>query len=348
MPTYTCKNLHKSTIQLPKCTACGEPLFEAIGQSETLQLSKIDSKFEKFQLNLKKTRFLSSKITAISIAIIISLFLISFGVVQFRDDNQKDTFVISQPNDQPSIQTLTAPSSSTSEASAKAKPVEPLMGPFTVIRVISADTYDLLDEGNNQIRVRLIGIDAPSENQEQTSQECGGSSALQQAAYEFGYSDKKVMLEADNSWPAQDSLGNFYYYIWIDGELFSESLIAQGHAIEYAKHGNYHHRQIHLAAQAKAQGSSNLSGALGIWKNCPSDDGVAFGIDSDADEWNLPIVPFIVGADEKNYDCHPSYIGTCLDPSYSDYNCGRSGEFYVIGPDVYRLDRDNDGVACEG
>lgn len=53
--------------------------------------------------------------------------------------------------------------------------------------------------------------------------------------------------------------------------------------------------------------------------------------------------------------CHPSYTGACLDPNASDYDCiGGSGDgpFYtgkvfVVGPDVFGLDRDNDGVGCE-
>ncbi len=53
-------------------------------------------------------------------------------------------------------------------------------------------------------------------------------------------------------------------------------------------------------------------------------------------------------------DCHPSYTG-CV-PRASDVDCaGGSGDgpayvtgpISVIGPDVYDLDRDGDGVACE-
>jgi hypothetical protein len=53
--------------------------------------------------------------------------------------------------------------------------------------------------------------------------------------------------------------------------------------------------------------------------------------------------------------CHPSYEGVCV-PFASDVDCaGGSGNgpayvegpVYVVGPDVYDLDRDGDGVACE-
>ena len=53
--------------------------------------------------------------------------------------------------------------------------------------------------------------------------------------------------------------------------------------------------------------------------------------------------------------CHPSYRGACLDPNASDYDCrgGRgngpkyTGLVRVVGPDVFRLDADGDGLGCE-
>ena len=53
--------------------------------------------------------------------------------------------------------------------------------------------------------------------------------------------------------------------------------------------------------------------------------------------------------------CHPSYVGACLDPSAADYDCiGGSGNgpeytgrVTVVGPDVFGLDRDGDGIGCE-
>jgi hypothetical protein len=54
--------------------------------------------------------------------------------------------------------------------------------------------------------------------------------------------------------------------------------------------------------------------------------------------------------------CHPSYAGQCLKPNASDYDCaggGGDGPYYVfgtvrvVGPDVFGLDADHDGVGCE-
>jgi hypothetical protein len=53
--------------------------------------------------------------------------------------------------------------------------------------------------------------------------------------------------------------------------------------------------------------------------------------------------------------CHPSYEGACLDPNSPDYDCeGGTGDgpdytgiVRVVGPDVFDLDRDGDGVGCD-
>jgi hypothetical protein len=53
--------------------------------------------------------------------------------------------------------------------------------------------------------------------------------------------------------------------------------------------------------------------------------------------------------------CHPSYRGRCLKRNASDYDCkggSGNGPYYtgrvrVVGPDVFRLDADGDGIGCE-
>lgn len=53
--------------------------------------------------------------------------------------------------------------------------------------------------------------------------------------------------------------------------------------------------------------------------------------------------------------CHPSYQGACVPADASDVDCaGGSGDgpeytgrVTVVGPDVYDLDRDGDGVGCQ-
>jgi hypothetical protein len=78
--------------------------------------------------------------------------------------------------------------------------------------------------------------------------------------------------------------------------------------------------------------------------------------------WFLPVVALAAactsidssgGSGGSNGDCHSSYAG-CV-PIASDVDCAGgsgngpayTGRVDVVGADVYDLDRDGDGVACE-
>jgi len=60
-------------------------------------------------------------------------------------------------------------------------------------------------------------------------------------------------------------------------------------------------------------------------------------------------------AEEEARECDPNYVGACLDPNVSDYDCeGGSGDgpmytgtVTVVGEDHYGLDSDSDGTGCE-
>jgi endonuclease YncB( thermonuclease family) len=273
-----------------------------------------------------------------------SIFLMARADVVATDVNQSNSFTQapisvepSQPQAQPSL-----------PAVINVTPGEPLIGPFTIARVLSADTYDVMDSEYQVRRVRLIGIDAPSGDDIAGKQQCGAEDALISANYAFSYPNIQIMLEPDSSWPKADELGNEYFYFWVDEELFTLDLLEDGNAVEYAKHGQYRHQEAHLAAQAEAKGLAGAGSLQGIWANCPESAGAeaGFGVASNDDDSNLVIIPFIVGDREVNYECHPSYVGICLSPNGGDYNCG-SMPIIVIGPDVFRMDGDNDGLACE-
>ena len=62
-----------------------------------------------------------------------------------------------------------------------------------------------------------------------------------------------------------------------------------------------------------------------------------------------------LGVPASAQQCDPNYDGACV-PVASDVDCASGsgngpayvqGPVYVIGSDIYDLDRDGDGVACE-
>lgn len=68
-----------------------------------------------------------------------------------------------------------------------------------------------------------------------------------------------------------------------------------------------------------------------------------------------PVTKVVLVGTKVAQQCHPSYTGACV-PFASDVDCAGgsgngpayvSGPVRVVGPDVYDLDRDGDGVACE-
>lgn len=69
----------------------------------------------------------------------------------------------------------------------------------------------------------------------------------------------------------------------------------------------------------------------------------------------LFLLPLLIPSVGWSQECHPSYQGACV-PIASDVDCaGGSGNgpayvrgpVKVVGPDVYGLDRDGDGIACD-
>src|SRR3954453_18197376 len=55
------------------------------------------------------------------------------------------------------------------------------------------------------------------------------------------------------------------------------------------------------------------------------------------------------GGEAPAGDCDPNYEGACIPAGYADVDCGEilETDFDVVGYDIYGLDGDEDGIACE-
>ncbi|CAJ1580304.1 hypothetical protein [[Mycobacterium] wendilense] len=69
----------------------------------------------------------------------------------------------------------------------------------------------------------------------------------------------------------------------------------------------------------------------------------------------IVIAPAAHAAPHESPDCDPNYSGACV-PIATDVDCAGgsgngpeyvTGPVYVVGDDIYELDREGDGVACE-
>lgn len=203
----------------------------------------------------------------------------------------------------------------------------------TVASVTDGDTIRVLLDGQN-VPVRYIGIDTPETQSgfELMGQEAADANARLVAG-------QQVILEKDVS--ETDRFDRLLRHVWVevDGELVlvGLELIRLGVAqvstfppdVKYID-------ELFVPAQAAAR-----EAGIGLWAIASTPEPTPATI--------LPVAP--------PSNCHPSYEGACLAIGQGDYDCAGgsgngpnyvAGPVYVVGPDEFELDRDGDGVACEG
>ena len=119
-----------------------------------------------------------------------------------------------------------------------------------VTRVLSGQTLEV-EETAGAMRVRLVGIDAPSKQQQPW-----GEAA--QERLEAAIAGKTVLLEFDTQ--QKDTFGRNLAYVWHDGVLLNEQLVKEGYVLWMPRSPNHKYDQQLEYAQAWAR----LMG-LGIW-----------------------------------------------------------------------------------
>lgn len=219
-----------------------------------------------------------------------------------------------------------------------------------VVKVTDGDTIKV-NIGGTVYAVRYIGMDTPEvyNGVEWMGPEASAANARLVAG-------KEVVLEKDVS--ETDQYDRLLRYVWIhEGVswlLVNLELIRQG----YAQVSTYppdvkYTEALYVAAEQKAQAAS-----LGLWGTQPAPVAAA-PTPAPIQQFVAPPVATPVPAPPIAAPpaCHPSYQGACLGIGIGDYDCaGGSGDgpnyvagpIQVVGPDEFRLDRDGNGVACEG
>ncbi len=208
-----------------------------------------------------------------------------------------------------------------------------------VSRVIDGDTIEVQRNGTTE-DIRLIGIDTPETVHPTEPVGCYGP-----AASDFtkrSLEGKMVRLEFDVE--HTDQYGRTLAYVFTDGDLFNETLVAEGYAQVSTYPPNVKYVDRFLASQRAAR-----SGNRGLWGSCGPGTSAEGQTAPDGGE---------DGAGEDNGTgaggCTPGY-SPCL-PTASDYDCASGtgdgpkyaeGPIQVTGSDPYDLDYEDDGIACE-
>jgi micrococcal nuclease len=215
--------------------------------------------------------------------------------------------------------------SASSSPSVSAEGPEAIGDPATVARVIDGDTIEV-DLDGEILDVRLIGIDTPETVHPSEPVGCYGPAASAFTTSRLEGQD--VRLEFDIE--PLDQYGRTLAYIWLDDELFNETLVARGFALVDTFPPNVKYVDRFLAAQRAAR--SHERGLWGAVCNEPKPEPVDTG-----------------GGGGGN--CDPSYPDVCIPPYPPDLDCGDVpfSFFEVKPPDPHDFDSDDDPdlIGCE-
>jgi micrococcal nuclease len=194
--------------------------------------------------------------------------------------------------------------------------------------VVDGDTIEV-SRGSRTDSVRLIGIDTPETVHPTVPVECFGPQASSFTTNTL--LGESVRLEFDDE--RRDQYDRLLAYVWLDGKLFNEVLVARGYAEVTIYEPNDAYEGSLYSAQSRAR-----SGDRGAWAACPAGGG---GGGPDEEK----VAPPAGGG-----NCDPNYKGACIPVYPPDIDCDDAGatNFRSTGTDPHGFDGDSDGVACEG
>lgn len=175
-------------------------------------------------------------------------------------------------------------------------------GSYLVTEVVDGDTIKILSGGSTE-SVRLLWIDAPEVSLLRTKKK--GCRAEQSKQYLSNLIlGKQIQVSLDPTQQKKDSYKRRLFYLYLDGELINQQMVAEGYAKEYTFKVPYTQRPNFLSAQTSAQ-----EDVLGLWdpNNCPENavrtGAEITGIVEDSLSWLsaqiLRLIPNPKGKDDK-------------------------------------------------
>lgn len=202
-------------------------------------------------------------------------------------------------------------------------------------RIVDGDTiWVRVDDAGGPLvsatthKIRLLEIDTPEVG------ECWANEATKFLTQEISVGSTIYVLSDKED---KDRYGRFLRYIWdASGEFINLKVAREGHAKAVLFMPNDLYINDMRAAAEEAKRASR-----GLWGACTKPP---------------PPPPQQNPPPSSGSNCHPSYEGVCIPKDVEDADCeGGSGNgpyyvkgpFRVVGPDVFDLDRDKDGIGCE-
>jgi micrococcal nuclease len=183
-------------------------------------------------------------------------------------------------------------------------------------------------------KIRLLQIDTP----ELSPSECYGKEA-RLALVKILTQPGKLTLKNDSNLDSVDRYGRLLRYIFKGNTNVNLKMVEIGAAAPYFYRGENgaYSRRLLKAAQVAQQKS------LGLWKKCP-------GTSLTPNVALTTNFTKAISTGNPSTNCNTNYEG-CIPNSIQDLDCSDIKKLglapvKVIGTDVYKLDRDGDGIAC--
>ncbi|GEM63177.1 thermonuclease [Sphingobacterium faecium NBRC 15299] len=129
---------------------------------------------------------------------------------------------------------------------------------FKVKRVIDGDTFVIVDQHRKDVKVRLIGIDAPETRK--TSKKPVGYYGQESKAYLKKLIDQKnVQLIFDVG--KKDRYGRLLAYVYVNRRFVNADLLRKGYAVTYTVPPNVKYAEYFVKLEQKARINET-----GLWK----------------------------------------------------------------------------------
>lgn len=134
--------------------------------------------------------------------------------------------------------------------------VEPIY--YKVKRVVDGDTFVIVNERQQDVKVRLIGVDAPETRK--TRKKPVGYYGQESKAYLKKLIDQKtVQLVFDVG--KKDRYGRWLAYVYINRKFVNADLVRKGYAVVYTVPPNVKYAEYFVKLEQKARVNE-----MGLWK----------------------------------------------------------------------------------